>query len=361
MIPTLALKVDRARMIRHERLNATSLSSCDEAIPILLVTIDTEGDNLWQNKNQTITTQNERFLPRFQLLCDSYRIRPTYLVNYEMAISKQFQDFGSDILKRHVGEIGMHLHAWNTPPLTPLTKNDFLYQPYLTEYPLDVMQRKIAFMTHLLEDTFDVKIVSHRAGRWGFNEAYARFLVQYGYHVDCSVTPHVSWKTHIGAPNLSGGPDFANFPEMAYFVDVEDISQPGNSDLLEIPVTILPRPVEVPTVTHPIIEKIPQLLVAWDHFFSPRWLRPTGRNVGNLIRIGQCALLQRREYIEFMLHSSELMPGGSPNFGTDAEIEALYRELESFFAFARGKFRSMTLEEYYQHKLKGYPRTLRDA
>jgi hypothetical protein len=276
-----------------------------------------------------------------------------------MATSEQFQDFGLDILKGRVGEIGMHLHAWNTPPLTPLTKNDFLHHPYLTEYPLDLIQRKIAFMTHLLEDTFGVKIVSHRAGRWGFNEAYARILVQHGYHVDCSVTPHVSWKAQIGAPNLGGGPDFTNFSEIAYFVDVNDISKPGNSDLLEVPVTILPRPVEIPKITRPIMERVPQISAAWDHFFPPEWLRPTGGNGRKLIRVARYALLKRRECIEFMLHSSELMPGGSPNFRTDADIETLYSGLETFFAFTRGKFSAMTLEEYYQYKTKGGSRTFR--
>jgi len=37
----------------------------------------------------------------------------------------------------------MHLHAWNSPPLVPLTSDDFHYQPYLIEYPDPVMKEKI--------------------------------------------------------------------------------------------------------------------------------------------------------------------------------------------------------------------------
>ena len=37
----------------------------------------------------------------------------------------------------------------------------------------------------------------------------------------------------------------------------------------------------------------------------------------------------------FMLHSSELMPGGSPTFRTEAQIEHLYRELAAIFSKAR--------------------------
>lgn len=38
--------------------------------PAFLITIDTEGDNLWQNHDR-ITTENTRFLPRFQALCEN--------------------------------------------------------------------------------------------------------------------------------------------------------------------------------------------------------------------------------------------------------------------------------------------------
>ena len=37
----------------------------------------------------------------------------------------------------------------------------------------------------------------------------------------------------------------------------------------------------------------------------------------------------------FMLHSSELMPGGSLTFRTEAQIEHLYRELAAIFGKAR--------------------------
>ena len=39
------------------------------------------------------------------------------------------------------------------------------------------MRAKVDYMTRLLEDTFQTKMVSHRAGRWAFDERYARLLV----------------------------------------------------------------------------------------------------------------------------------------------------------------------------------------
>jgi hypothetical protein len=98
----------------------------------------------------------------------------------------------------------MHLHAWNSPPETPLTDNDWRYKPYLIEYSDALMREKVDFMTKLLQDTFQTKMRSHRAGRWAFDERYARLLIEYGYEVDCSVTPKVNWKTAKGAPQGTG-------------------------------------------------------------------------------------------------------------------------------------------------------------
>src|SRR5256885_9751134 len=98
-----------------------------------IITVDTEGDDLWSRPRE-ISTHNARFLPRFQSLCERYGYRPVYLANYEMAMCETFVEFGRDVIARRAGEIGMHLHAWNSPPLLPLTDDDLRHQPYLIEY-----------------------------------------------------------------------------------------------------------------------------------------------------------------------------------------------------------------------------------
>ena len=45
-----------------------------------IITIDTEGDNLWARPRE-ITTRNAAYLPRFQALCETFRFKPVYLVN----------------------------------------------------------------------------------------------------------------------------------------------------------------------------------------------------------------------------------------------------------------------------------------
>src|ERR1043165_7078717 len=203
-----------------------------------LITIDTEGDNLWSSPRQ-VTTRNARFLPRFQALCEAHGLKPTYLTDYHMAHCPAFREFGRAVLRRQTAEIGMHLHAWDTPPLEPLTTDDLAHQPYLMEYPTHLIRAKIHVMTDLLEEVFDHQMVSHRAGRWGFNETYAHILAEHGYRVDCSVTPHKSWASQMGDPDGAGGSDYSGFPDHAYFLDLDDIQRPGQSTLLEVPLTVM--------------------------------------------------------------------------------------------------------------------------
>jgi hypothetical protein len=313
--------------------------------PFFLIAIDTEGDNSWA-RPRNITTRNAAFLQRFQHLCEAHSLRPTYLTNYEMCSSPVFQEFGRDLLRRGTGEIGMHLHAWNSPPIQPLTQDDCHYQPYLIEYPDQVIHAKVKFMTKLLEETFGIKMTSHRAGRWSMNAVYARILADQGYLVDCSVTPHVSWRRVPGDPAQMGGTDFSTFPEEAYRVDLSDISRPGDSPLLEVPMTVM----RATGPTRRIGEFMPPGTFSsrvWNRLFPPRqWLQPNGRNLRHMLDILERALGERRRYVEFTLHSSEFMPGGSPTFRTDKSIEDLYGDLERLFSRAATSFVGATLSEF---------------
>jgi hypothetical protein len=312
-----------------------------------IITIDTEGDNLW-GRPDPLETRNSQFLGRFQELCERFGLKPTYLVNYEMATCPVFVELARDVLRRDTGEVGMHLHAWNSPPIRPLTTDDNRYHPYLIEYPVPVMVEKIAFMTYLLEDIFRVKIASHRAGRWAIDGTYVRLLMERGYQVDCSVTPHVSWRNDSGAPHGQGGADYRQCPHEPYFVDPEDPRRPGTSSLLEVPMSIARRGGRLGQwLDHNVHSRAPLVRRAVNRVFPlTRWLRPNGRNRADLLWILDEIEERGGTHAEFMLHSSELMPGGSPTFGNDASIERLYDDIECLFAATRGRFEGVTLTEF---------------
>lgn len=313
----------------------------------LIITIDTEGDDLWSRPSE-IKVENARFVPRFQKLCEVYGMKPVYLTNYEMATCGAFQEFARDGIRRGTAEVGMHLHAWNNPPAYRLTPDDYARQPYLIEYPTSVMRDKIAFLTDTLEDVFGTKMLSHRAGRWAFNGAYASLLLARGYQSDCSVTPGISWHATKGDPNGQGGSDYRSAPLEAYFVDPQDVSRPGTSSLLEVPMTIRPCRWAIADKAREWFRSVRLARRFINSLCCPAtWLRPNGRNLGRLLGVLSWAIGQGRDYVEFMLHSSELMPGGSPTFAAERDIEKLYEDMEAFFASAVSMgFVGCTLAEY---------------
>lgn len=308
-----------------------------------LIVIDTEGDDVW-SRPRKVETKNAAFLPRFQALCERHQLRPTYLVNHEMATSPVFQAFAKDVIARGAGEIGMHLHPWDSPPLErTLGDEDWFDQPYPCEYPADVLDVKVVHITRLLEDVFQVPIVSHRAGRFGFSANYCRSLLRLGYKVDCSVTPYVTWRKHPGFSGGEGGPDYSAFPDDAYWLDPDNISRPGASGLLEAPMTIVKgkRPRHREIFRRLVGRKDPRYV----------WLRPDGRNLDDLLFVLGDAVAKRRSYVQFTLHSSEFMPGGSPTFRTSDDIERLYDHMETLFETARPHFFGQTLGAFAHDRI----------
>ncbi|PHM58633.1 polysaccharide deacetylase family protein [Xenorhabdus sp. KK7.4] len=315
------------------------------SLPAFIITIDTEGDDLWQNRDH-ISTKNTHYLPRFQNLCERFEFKPVWLTNYEMAMDDSYIEFAKDVITRNTGEIGMHLHAWNNPPIISLTDDDMHYKPYLIEYPKDQIKAKIKLMTNLLEEKLQTKMVSHRAGRWAFNEYYAQLLVEYGYQIDCSVTPKVNWSFTKGAPNGNGGTDYSHFPSHAYFMNLQDISKEGDSALLQVPMSIQYK--HSPFMT--FIKQKYDSLRGKQRSPSVNWLRPKGGNLEQMKTVVQQTLASGSDYVEFMLHSSEFMPGGSPTFKDEKQIEQLYQDLEGLFEFLKPLVQGMTLGEYYRLK-----------
>ena len=299
-----------------------------------IITVDTEGDNLWERATRRdgcrcITTENAKYIERFQILCQKYSFIPTYLTNYEMIMEEEFTGRAKEWNKDNLCEIGMHMHAWNCPPTYQLPFYVKGHNPYAGEYPKEILLDKLKFLTELICNKIGYAPVSHRGGRWYIDEWYIEQLIKLGYKFDCTITPGISWKKTIG--NRDFGVDYKNYPNRMFYLDKEEY-------LLEVPPTIvnlsgkdiicelLSRPFDMDIIQN---KKI--------------WLRPNGRNLTEMLNVAK--MERRKGYLEFMIHSSELMPGGSPNFRDEASIERLYDDLECLFEKINRSYVGIALKE----------------
>lgn len=300
-----------------------------------IITIDTEADNQW-DINQECTTKNSKFLPRFQELAEKYEFKPVWLTTYEMANDNFFVEYFKEKQDKNLCEIGMHLHAWNTPPeynLNSKNKN----RAYLIEYPKNIMEEKIKNIDTILTKKFNKKPITHRSGRWTTNSTYYELLSKYGYKIDCSVTPHISWEKSYGKTGIRGS-NYKKCSEQPYFI---------NDTILELPMTIR----RSHTFQKERIKNIKRLIREIELFILGRsqWIRPDNNfSLSGIFNvIDKCS--KNNDYIMFMIHSSELMPNGSPNFKTKEDIEKLYLNIEQIFKYVKNKnYKGITIREYYK-------------
>ncbi|MGB9096729.1 MAG: deacetylase, partial [Erwinia sp.] len=73
--------------------------------------------------------------------------------------------------------------------------------------------------------------------------------------------------------------------------------------------------------------------------------------VQQMIGVAEKTLSTGSDYVEFMLHSSEFMPDGSPTFKNEADIDRLYDDLEQLFIWLDSRTTGMTLAEYAATKV----------
>lgn len=300
-----------------------------------IITVDTEGDDLWSYKEgDTVKTHNAEFIPRFQKLCEKYGFQPVYLTNYEMILSDSFVEFIKSKAQQGLCEVGLHVHAWNNPPLFNLKR---LYggNPYLIEYPTDIMREKVVTTYNLIKDKIGLPPISHRAGRWAMNTDYFNILEKLGIRVDCSYTPTISWKGNCGQTVLCGI-DYSHVKPFAHWI----------GDVLEVPVTIQKRRWVFSGTLRQTLRNIVK--------GKSIWLRPASSNIDEMCSaLNEVKTDKRLDYAEFMIHSSELMPGGSPYFKTEQDIENLYNTMENLFSYASlNGFVGCTLKGYWNQKKK---------
>jgi hypothetical protein len=310
----------------------------------VLITIDTESDNLWDpdlRKNPKFKNISE--LPTLQRIFDKFGARPTYLVTFSVAKSDPVSIL-KDIAKSQNCEIGTHLHAPETPPFERHTKGD---GSYLHQYSFDSQRRKVSSIDKTIAETFGKKPVSYRAGRYSFDKNAASLLVEHGYLVDTSVTPGISWEN-------DGGINFKKHNGLDHFLGT------GEYALLEVPVSIKIK-TRFPAIAKYIYLNTPN----WTHaegilrrltFFDIIWLDPSFNTYEEMEWLCNVLLNRNACFLNIMFHSSVIIPGGTPYTPKEKDVKEFFERLERLLDYLLRvkKLDSLTLKEFYDIRSKKY-------
>jgi hypothetical protein len=286
----------------------------------LTVSIDCECDKgpRWRSKRPLrfdgiAEGVGERLQPLFRL----FGAKPTYLLSPEV-----FGDPKSVEVMDHLGssaELGTHLHGEYAEPgaFEPRVTRDFQ-----RDYPPELELDKLRALTELFRSAFGRAPRAFRAGRFGVGSASIGCLESLGYTVDSSVTPGVSWE-RSGAKGLS----FRFSPTQPYHPSRTSPGEPGESTLVEVPVTIRPHPWSgLPFVG------------SW---LPARWLRPTRGATARLLAVAKEEIRSAETHgkdapvvLNAMFHNVEVIADASPYAQTESQARAILGRVGALLAFA---------------------------
>jgi hypothetical protein len=312
------------------------------------LTVDTEEEWDWDAgyPTENLSLRNIDQLPRFQDVCSKHNAAVTYFANHAVLADPAARRTLLEVARRPNVEIGLHIHPWNTPPLTPgpVAPRD----TFLNNLPPDLIRRKLAtvydaFAEHGLRPT------SFRGGRYSTGPVVQDFLRDKGFVADCSVLPFTTWVD-------DGAPDHRHRRPLPVRLLPR---RPGEPALWELPLTMgfTRRPFGLWHRLYETVRNSPlrhlRLIGLADRagLVSKAWLSfesPLGERMVPFLR-----LLRKLEWscVDFTLHSSSLLAGGSGFTRTAADRDRVFATLDEVLATvaAWDGFRPATVTEVANH------------
>ena len=116
------------------------------------VTIDTEEDWRWEDgfPVEAFNVNNISHLPRFHDLCQKYGISTTYFTDHAVFADPKSAAVVTELAQTNGTEIGMHMHPWTTPPLSP--DDNATATSFLENLPPEVGTEKLAATYQLMKE-----------------------------------------------------------------------------------------------------------------------------------------------------------------------------------------------------------------
>lgn len=298
----------------------------------VIVSLDVEEEGLFSGNYAAsgCGVRNVALLPRLAPLTQDLGFPLTLFCAHTVFSSPEARPHLAWMRDHCRAEIAAHLHHWSTPPLTDGEGSDDGAQkdgpPVRTDkLPRQLLRRRLRTLLDAGRDFQGAPLTSFRMGRWDLKASVRPLLAEEGITFDSSVCP---------LRVFSGGPDHFLAPTEPYWP--EDC--PG---LLESPVTQVALFPPLARLWHGLTRR--KALVDSFHFWgalspNPVWHSPA------VMRAATRLLLRRGgRVLSLFWHSSEMLPGGSPNIPDQAAADALYQKIYSYLRWLRENYNVMGL------------------
>ncbi len=227
-----------------------------------------------------------------------------------------------EYMRDHCGaEIGAHLHHWSTPPY----ESDEIFCPGtpVRTHLLgrDLLESRLDSLLAAGRAFQGAGLTSFRMGRWDLKKELFPLLAERGILADSSVCPLRAF---------AGGADHFLAPAQPW----RPLGR--HSGLLEVPLTqICPLP-GLPGLWQALFRRCPKKDSF--HFLAAVSANPFWHTDAVMRLCARLIVRRKSPVLCLFWHSSELMPGGSPQVPDAASADRVFSRIFSFFRWLRENF-----------------------
>ena len=282
--------------------------------PQMLITVDTVECFDWSDVTSAThhLSAIEDFYA-FQSLCNKWGVRPLYLLTHPLLCDDETATYMRSLKDDGMADFGIHLHAWNTPPLADHTMPSESYQMNL---PRALYRDKLRSLSQAFFKVFGEEPIAHRAGRYGVDASSLRLLTESGIRFDFSPCPGFDFRN-------DDGPDFRRARRHPY--DVETTHGTLHVTPLSTNRVVTHTSSFVPETANLALVNVSRTLL------KPARLSPEGLSLKEMKALTRSLSKSETPHLTFTLHSSSLTIGGSPYSQTREDRDDVLQKCRDFF------------------------------
>lgn len=285
------------------------------------ISLDTEEEGLFSGVYQSISppVTNIAHLERLVPLTAELGFPLTFFCSYAVLENDNAWSVIKEFVSSYRAEAGAHLHHWSTPPWTPPSQGE----PTRThKLPLSLLSERLANLLKLGHLRLTHPMTSFRMGRWDLKRSLLPLLASHGIKVDSSICPLRVFKN---------GPNHFIADANPYWVATE------YGKILEAPITQIPLSRSAAKLWAHLWAKKPHVLDTF-HFFGALSANPVWHSLAIMKLATKLYYARGGNVLNFFWHSSELLPGASPNVPSDDAANALIKKINTFCRWLRTQF-----------------------
>ena len=298
--------------------------------PRLIFVVDTEEEFDWAAPldRSATTVRHMEHISRLQDVCETYGVRPVYVVDSAIATQPEAWRPLRRLMEEDRAVIGAHLHPWVTPPYDEEVTRPNSYHGNL---PRSLECAKLANLTAQIADSFGIRPIIFKAGRFGMGPNTYEILAGLGYAVDLSPAPAFD-------SSADGGPDYSDLACHPF--------QDESSGLLVLPWTgalLSWTPADAVALRRWAISSWRPKVRALSILYRAKAIRrlhltPEGYSAAQMIELTRKLFRRGERCFVAAIHSPTVMAGGTPFSPSQEAVDSNLRNLDAYLRFFFGEF-----------------------